>query len=889
MRVSTARPALTIAVCLALAVAGALYTARSLTFQTSAVQLLPPHLPYVQRFKEDLRDFGELNDILVVVAAPSVERAKAYADRLAPQIKALPGAGRVSHRIDPDLFKGQALLYLSMDRLAELRDKIGEHRRFIDQYAARPTLPVLLDSLDEEIARRFALGFIDLGLDGGGAERFDPGFIDALLEGIAEGLAGAGPVTVPWTRVFTSAGDDRAGYFLSADDKLLFILVEPRRDAASFTDNAHFIAAIRRTIQSLHGEYADVEAGATGAPALSNDEMVTAFHDSTAATVLAFALTLALLLLVFRRVVEPLAMLGVLLVSLAWSLAIVTATVGHLTVFSVMFVSLLLGIGIDYGIYVLFRYEEELGRGRTPPEALVIMARRTGPGVLVGALTAAGAFGVLALTEFRGIREFGFIAGTAILMAFLAMMTFFPAVLVTLRRRGLARAQASPARARAGHDEVPALERVLRRRTPILLTAALLTAGSLAAIPAVRFDYNRLNLQARGTESVTWERRIIQSRRSGFPALATADSLPELRAKQEAFARLPEVSEVMSVLKLVPSDQDAKIAAIRDLAPLVSRIRFGRESGVDLTVIRAALERLRGRLEVAMREAEGTRADTLRSAHGRARALLARLERPRSDGTLRLGQIQAGLRDDFIAKVERLRENLAPRPVTARDLPDELRRKFVAANGRLLMLIYPSIDTWDRDGAREFVTRLRTVDPAVTGSPVISYEASRLMEAAYFQGTLYAAILVAALAAVMLRRASDALLALIPLALGTLWTIGFMRVFGLSFNLANVWGLPLIIGTSAEYGLNVALRYREQVAGGRAAFPRSTVMAVVLNGLTTIGGFGSLMLARHQGIFGLGLLLTVGAAASLATSLVVLPVLLRLLEPAAVRIAREVT
>jgi predicted RND superfamily exporter protein len=107
-----------------------------------------------------------------------------------------------------------------------------------------------------------------------------------------------------------------------------------------------------------------------------------------------------------------------------------------------------------------------------------------------------------------------------------------------------------------------------------------------------------------------------------------------------------------------------------------------------------------------------------------------------------------------------------------------------------------------------------------------------------------------------------------------------MHVAGLSFNLANVWGLPLIIGTSAEFGLNVTLRYREGVAAGSALFPRSAVLAVLLNGLTTICGFGSLMVARHQGIFGLGLLLTVGTAAGLATSLIVLPALLRLVERA---------
>ena len=53
-------------------------------------------------------------------------------------------------------------------------------------------------------------------------------------------------------------------------------------------------------------------------------------------------------------------------------------------------------------------------------------------------------------------------------------------------------------------------------------------------------------------------------------------------------------------------------------------------------------------------------------------------------------------------------------------------------------------------------------------------------------------------------------------------------------------------------------------------------MAVVLNGFTTMAGFASLMVAHHRGIFGLGLLLTVGMTASLFASLVVLPVLLRI-------------
>ncbi len=53
-------------------------------------------------------------------------------------------------------------------------------------------------------------------------------------------------------------------------------------------------------------------------------------------------------------------------------------------------------------------------------------------------------------------------------------------------------------------------------------------------------------------------------------------------------------------------------------------------------------------------------------------------------------------------------------------------------------------------------------------------------------------------------------------------------------------------------------------------------MGVMLNGITTMVGFGSLMIASHQGIFSLGLLLTLGSLCGLVASLVVLPVLLQL-------------
>jgi hopanoid biosynthesis associated RND transporter like protein HpnN len=616
--------------------------------------------------------------------------------------------------------------------------------------------------------------------------------------------------------------------------------------------------------------------------------MSSAFHDSEIATVIAFLLTLLVMTLAFRRVGKPLLILAVLAVTLAWSMGIVTLAVGHLTLFSVMFISIVIGIGTDYGIYFLFRYEEEIFLGRNLQEALERTAARTGPGMLIGALTAGATFSVLMLTAFRGIQELGFIAGVSILLAWLGMMTFFPALLVFVDRHNAARPRERRDRAhQLAQVHVPALDRLTTYPRTVLIAAGALTVFSVWAVPHVGFDYNVLNLQAKGTESVAWERRILATTgRSGFNGLSSAATLEELRRKQEAFERLPSVSEVDSVLRVIPDEQQQKITIIKSFAPLVAPVRIGRSSPVDLDRLKRALGDIKRRFDVVGAEAGSKLPAELRVTTQKTQAVLGQLERvDRDSAEAALSYLQVQLYRDFVNKFYTLQRNLSPTVMTIKDVPEELQRKFIGKSGHFLIQVHPKVDIWEREGARQFVSELRSVDPEVTGAPIITYEATVLMERAYLQGTVYAFILVGALSLLMIRRWRETLLALLPLVLGLLWTIGLMKVFGIRFNLANIWGLPLIIGTSAEFGLNVMFRYLEGRSHGGPLVARSTVMAVALSGIQTMVGFGSLMIATHRGIFSLGLLLTIGMACGLLASLVVLPVILRAMSQRSERLA----
>ena len=880
---------MTLAVAAILTAASGLYALTTLKFATSTRALLPQHERYIERYVQFDQEFGELDDLAIVVQAPSLPEARLYANRLVRELRTneVPLA-RIAYRIDPKQFEGRALLYLSTERLKEIRERIYDYQEFLEKFAERPTLDQLVDGIATSIAQAFVSGFLDLGLSSGPAGdnkgSLDLRFVSDVVAQISARLDRPTPYKSPWGGLFSVGSEEdaaSAGYFLSDDQRLLFILAEPRSERGSFTGNRAAIDGVRSTVAALKSEFPDIQVGVTGKPALSNDEMVAAFRDSERAGMLAFALTLALLMLGFWRIGKPLLMLVVLSMTLCWSLGVATLIIGHLSLFSVMFISIVIGIGIDYGIYYLFRYEEELFLGRNLREAIEITASRGGPGMLLAAISAAATFYVLMLTDFRGLQELGFISGTALLLAWIGMMFVFPPLLVIVDRRHADRPRPSVPRAlRLERMHVPFVERVTAYPRAILVTAAVLALLSVWAFAWVRFDYNLLNLQAKGTESVTWEKKILEtSGRSGFAALSSASTLEELRRKQNAFRRLETVSEIDSALLLIPDDQEEKQKIIADFAPVVAPVRVSRAQPVDIDRLTTTLETLRRRIDIAAGEAPPgetqQRLATLRDDIAQLVGKLRRTDRSVSEPSLTL--LQRQVYRDFVTSFQRLQGNLAPRAVGLADVPPEIKRKFISDRGQFLLQIHPAVNIWDRDGAERFVRQLRTVDPDITGTPVITYEAIRLMERAYKQGTVYAVILVTVLTALTLRHVRETVLALLPLALGMTWTAGLMYLFDVKLNLGNVFGIPLMLGAAAEFGVNIVMRFMEdREHGSGPLIARSTMMAVFINGLTTVVGYGSMMLAAHRGIYGLGLLLTLGTAAALVASLVVLPVLLRL-------------
>ena len=217
-----------------------------------------------------------------------------------------------------------------------------------------------------------------------------------------------------------------------------------------------------------------------------------------------------------------------------------------------------------------------------------------------------------------------------------------------------------------------------------------------------------------------------------------------------------------------------------------------------------------------------------------------------------------------------------PQPPVLADLPSEVRHRFVGHTGKHLIRVYPRENVCDMEPLQRFVQELEQVDPRITGDPVQTFYASRQMRASYLRAAWLAAVAVAVILFIDLRRISDVLLAALPTGLGLLQLFGLMGLLQLPLNPANIIVLPLIIGIGIDDGIHVLHDYRRH--GRHGGLTRASVTGIVLTSLTSMIGFGSLMIARHEGLRSLGRVVTLGIACCLVTSVVLLPCLLELLS-----------
>ena len=138
------------------------------------------------------------------------------------------------------------------------------------------------------------------------------------------------------------------------------------------------------------------------------------------------------------------------------------------------------------------------------------------------------------------------------------------------------------------------------------------------------------------------------------------------------------------------------------------------------------------------------------------------------------------------------------------------------------------------------------MDVSVIGPTVQIYESSEMIKTEYIKAAAYAVAAILILLCLDFRRLSDALCAMAPVTIGFIGAFGLMGVLGVSLNFANIIVLPLIFGIGVSAGVHVVHRWRLEPSGRPRGLSGGTGRGITLPMLTTMIGFGCLLIAKHR-------------------------------------------
>lgn len=858
---ATRRAWLTLLVAAVLTGVSGWYVATHFAINTDIGRLLNVDAPWARHdaaLNKAFPDRGRM--FLVVVQADADELAEAAADELAARLQQQPSHfTRVSQPGGGAFFRRHGLLFADPAELAALTGALTEARPLLNALARDPSLRGLADTLAVTLGLPLQMGQVTLA-------QMAP-LLTRSADTVERVLAGK-PAALSWRALAEDAP--------ARGSALRFVSVTPVLDYADLQAGADAAAAIRASAASLQlADRYGATVRLTGPQALADDEFASVADGAALNGAVTVLVVIAILWLALRSARLITAVLVSLFAGLAITAALGLMMVGALNMISVAFAVLFVGLGVDFGIQFGVRYRAERHDRDHIAEALEHTARALAVPLALAAAATAAAFFAFLPTDYRGVAELGLIAGVGMVVAFLTTVTLLPALIRLLHPTG----EVAPPGIRW---LAPADRFFERHRKPVLwATCGIILAGS-PLLWHLRFDFDPLNLKDPASESMATLRALKDAPEAGTEDVSVlAPSLDAARALGDRLAALPEVARVTTLASFVPADQSAKLPLIQAAATalLPALTQAGASPASDAQRVRS-LRQAAAQLELAADGVGGPTAggstDGAADGAAAARRLAQALRALAGADAATRDRAERALSLPLRIALARLADALRAGPVTTASLPPALTRDWIAADGRALVNISPTLPPAGDDRAREaaldrFVAAVRQVAPDATGGPIAVRGSAHTILSAFAQAGAWAVLSITVLLWLTLRRFGDVLRTLVPLLVSAVLTLELCVVFGIALNFANVIALPLLLGIGVAFKIYYVIAWRE---GKTGLLQSSLTHAVLFSAATTATAFGSLWLSHHAGTASMGKLLALSLACTLAGAVFFQPILM---------------
>ena len=576
---------------------------------------------------------------------------------------------------------------------------------------------------------------------------------------------------------------------------------------------------------------------------------------------LAFGLIVLILIAIFRRPLDVIASLLGLVFTIVWMQGVATILgpellgwTGGMNEMTTAIPILLVGLGVDYGIHLTMRYREERAEGADPEGAATGAIGAVGAALALATITTVVGFMTNVSNPLPPLRDFGVFAAVGVTAAFLIMATFVPAVRLLGDRWRFRRGRDKQVVHAAGEETPSLLGRISASLAPTATHrpwVVLVAAGVLTVIGGI------------GATGLSTE----FSQTEFFPE--DSEPLQLIELVDEAFGG--SLTETTQILVEGDIDQPGVLAAIHETELAAADVVGVRatDDGVSGDSVLQRAETVLAAVEAAMAgEGEGAAPEADPAA---VQAFLAAAEeaglttpdgpeadaelRPLADALIAVDPTAAGLVSDDALLVEL--------SSSAGDDVDEMREQLDEAAAPLRELDLTTVAASDPILIDLVMDELRSSQ--VTGLVLTLVAAAVILSIAFWFRS---------------REPMLGVLAIVSVGLVVAWVFGLMAVTGIPFNVMTAMVSALAIGIGVPFGIHVVNRFLEDrdrfddIGDAMGSTLRHTGGALVGSALTTIAGFGSLVLSdiRPFRQFGAVLAMTIGLA--LVSSVVVLPAML---------------
>lgn len=690
-------------------------------------------------------------------------------------------------------------------------------------------------------------------------------------------------------------------YNISPDKGMLIFLIKP---AGSFTNIEFNIALdkkIKEVVAELGLEKKGILVGYTGTYRLHLDDYETLMAALKPIAIASFIGIAILLLFFFRNPLFILILLVSLLSGILFSFGLTTIVIGQLNSVTSIIASILMGLGIDYGIQFLYRFREEYTRTQDMLRSIKDTIYHTGIASFISALTTTSAFVVLAFSEFRGFSEFGIIATYGILIIAVSMYGV-TALQITLLFRLFPSLKDKFILSAKEQTTSPLLYRFYNK--PGLLTlvvvAIVVVISFFSFSPGIRFNYNGRDLMVDNLDSVNLYDEIgDRFDISSDPQVIVVDTLEESEAVFDYMTPVPDeiagsVDQVVSLWNFVPpkGQQRANLKVLKQLQTDMKPVKAGflkPEQRKYLPVVKRYLDvkeygvgAVPTYFSSQFTEVKGSK------EKGHLVFIYPKVALWHGQKLLKFFDAVGEL---HYPKLSRRVLNTLLYDSDGRASVDPVKDKWSASEEESIV---NALNTYSAakfrdlgllDGTIDFILKTRPFASLTqarshqyvsntAGSLILFANLIKIVQREGVAAFLITLVLVVIVLILFFRGIVPALISLIPLVLGIFVTLGIMALFKVQLNFMNVLVFPVIIGYGIQNGIYIYYRFREDHDVVRAM--SMVGPAIIASTLTTLVGWSSLLIADQKGLKSIGVVASIGIASSLLIALTLVPAVLEI-------------